>query len=241
MLVAAALVIPVIAVETSSPGEPWEMLAGITNWLIWIAFLVELVVMLWVVPDRWAWIRGHPLEVAIVLLTPPFASALLQGIRGVRLLRLLRLLPVFVSARLAQRVFSLTGVRYVAVLAGLAVVGGGAAFASIENGHRSEPLDAWDGLWWAITTATTVGYGDIYPETDGGRLLAIGLMVVGIAFVGFLTAAIAQRFILPVVEEGLGRVEETQSVDDHDLLRQLTELRGHVDRLEASIRNRSAG
>ncbi len=45
MLVAALLVIPVIAVEQSDAGEPWRFLAGVLNWLIWIAFAVELVVM----------------------------------------------------------------------------------------------------------------------------------------------------------------------------------------------------
>ncbi len=72
MLVAALLVIPVIAVEQSDAGEPWRTIAGVLNWTIWVAFAVELVVMLAVVPDRWRWLRSHPLEVVIVLLTPPF-------------------------------------------------------------------------------------------------------------------------------------------------------------------------
>ena len=73
MLVAALLVILVIAIEQSASGDPWRSLAGVLNWAIWIAFAVELVVMLAVVPDRWLWLRTHPLEVIVVLLTPPFA------------------------------------------------------------------------------------------------------------------------------------------------------------------------
>ncbi len=72
MLIAALLVIPVIVVEQSDVGEPWPTIAGVLNWAIWIAFAVELVVMLAVVPDKWRWLRSHPLEVVIVLLTPPF-------------------------------------------------------------------------------------------------------------------------------------------------------------------------
>jgi voltage-gated potassium channel len=116
MLIAALLVIPVIVVEQTDVGERWRALAGVLNWMIWIAFAVELVVMLAVVRDRWAWLRTHPLEVAVVVLTPPFLPASLQALRVFRLLRLLRLLRV---AKLARRMFSLEGVRYAALLAAL--------------------------------------------------------------------------------------------------------------------------
>ena len=59
VLVAALLVIPVIAVEQTNPGEPWRTLAVVTNWLIWFVFLAELVAILAVVPDRWRWLRSH--------------------------------------------------------------------------------------------------------------------------------------------------------------------------------------
>lgn len=183
MLVAALLAIPVIAVEQSDAGEPWRAAAGVLNWIIWLAFAVELVVMLAVVRDRWAWTRAHPLEVAVVLLTPPFLPASLQSLRVLRLLRLLRLLRI---AKLARRMFSLEGVRWVAVVAALTAVGGGAAYASIEQG-----ASPWDGMWWAVSTMTTVGYGDEYPVTTLGRILGMALMLVGIGFVAVLTGAVA--------------------------------------------------
>ncbi len=95
--------------ETSPPLHGAAVLvprtiAGVLNWAIWIAFAVELVVMLAVVPDKWRWLRSHPLEVVIVLLTPPFVPSSLQALRALRVLRLLRLLRL---AQLTRRTFSL--------------------------------------------------------------------------------------------------------------------------------------
>jgi len=155
MLIAALLVIPVIVVEQSDVGEPWRTIAGVLNWAIWIAFAVEFVVMLAVVPDRWRWLRSHPLEVVIVLLTPPFLPSSLQALRALRVLRLLRLLRL---AQLARRTFSLDGLRYAAILAVLTSLGGGYAYSAAESAQEPAP-SVWDGVWWAVTTMTTVATG----------------------------------------------------------------------------------
>ena len=75
IVIAALLVIPIIVIEQSSPGEPWSTLAIVGNWVVWSMFLAEVVVMLAIVPDRGRWLREHPLEIAIVVLTPPFLPA----------------------------------------------------------------------------------------------------------------------------------------------------------------------
>jgi voltage-gated potassium channel len=52
-----------------------------------------------------------------------------------------------------------------------------------------------DGLWWALTTVTTVGYGDRFPTTTEGRAIAFGLMLVGISLMGVITASVAAWFV----------------------------------------------
>jgi voltage-gated potassium channel len=219
LLAAALLTIPAIAIEQSSVGQPWDTIATVLNWTIWLAFVTEIALMLSAVDDRGRWLRDNPLDVAIVLLTPPFLPASLQAARVFRLLRLVRLLKLAV---LTRRLLSTEGIRDAAVLALLSVLGGGAAFAAIEHGHQDEPVSAWDGVWWAITTVTTVGYGDFSPKTAGGRAVAIVVMLIGIGFVAILTAAAAERFM---------RSREAE-VERAELRERLDEVLRRLDRME---------
>jgi voltage-gated potassium channel len=209
LLIAALLVVPALAIEFSEAGEPWDTVASVLNWGTWLAFVAEMAIMLRVAPDRRRWLREHPLDVAIVFLTPPFLPASLQAARAFRLLRLLRLVRAFT---LTRRMLSTEGVRDAAVLALLTVLGGGAAFVAVERG--AQQLSAWDGVWWALTTVTTVGYGDVAPRTTGGRVVAVVVMVVGIGFVALLTAAAAERFVRNREEAERDRVEVLDRLDD---------------------------
>lgn len=79
------------------------------------------------------------------------------------------------------------------------------AVLDAERGKQNSNIDdIGDALWWAVTTITTVGYGDRYPVTAVGRLVAAALMVFGIALLGVLTASIAAWFVR-VVQESDGR------------------------------------
>lgn len=231
LLVFALLTVPAIALEYGDAGQPWHAVGIGLNWAIWLAFVAEVVIMLRVVPDRGRWLRDHPLDLAIVIFTPPFLPASLQAARVFRLLRLVRLLKAGV---LARRVLSTDGVRDAAVLTLFAVLGGGAAFAAVE---KEKHLSAWDGVWWAITTVTTVGYGDPPVTTDGGRIIAISLMVTGIGFVAVLTAAAAERFVRTQRAEEQAReerrdIEQRAQEQRHAIEARLDQIIARLDSLE---------
>jgi voltage-gated potassium channel len=229
MLVASALVIPTVAISESHPGGALETVARTLNWVTWIAFLVELVTMLAVVPDRGAWLRRHPLDLVIVVFTPPVLPPGLQSLRVLRLLRLLRLARL---AQVSREVFSLRGLHYAALLAILTAMASGALFVGFEK--HSQHLTAWEGIYWAITSMTTLG-SSIQPTTTGGQILSVVVVLVGISFVALLTGAIAQRFLGPEIAEVEQELEAEQLTAEALAMRELRSVREQIQALEVAV------
>ena len=69
------------------------------------------------------------------------------------------------------------------------------SFFSFEEGINESITGFGDALWWSMTTLSTVGYGDLYPVTDGGRVVAVGTMIFGVGVLGILAGTIATAFV----------------------------------------------
>ncbi len=161
-------------------GEAYE-LAEWTMWCIWLVFVVDYVVSLVLAPRRWHWFLTH---------LPQFLVVVLPLLRPLRLLRLVTLWGVLQRAT-GQVVRGRVAV-YVAGSALLLL--GIAALAELEAERHAPHATITDfgrSLWWAAVTMTTVGYGDEVPVTLEGRLIAVGLMISGIALLGVVTATLA--------------------------------------------------
>jgi voltage-gated potassium channel len=215
VLAATLALIPVLVLEADATGG-WQTVAFVANWLIWGIFAVELAAILIVATRRKAALRAHWLDVAIVLLTVPLFGELLASLRFVRLARLLRLLRAGViigrAIQAQRRLGSGAILRVVALVTVFIVVVAGAAQATVNAG---EFPSVWDGIWWAVVTVTTVGYGDLYPVTVQGRLIGMGVMLLGIGFLSVLTATVASQFIQ--TDTGSDEVMETLRKIEADL------------------------
>jgi voltage-gated potassium channel len=88
------------------------------------------------------------------------------------------------------------------------------------------------GLWWAVQTVTTVGYGDHVPTTVGGQLLAAVVMLLGIGFITVITAAITSSFI------SRSRLEQPPEEDSASLAEQLKKIDERLARIEAAVGER---
>jgi voltage-gated potassium channel len=203
VLVATLAMIPVLIIQADATSEGWKSFAEIANWLIWAVFAVEIAFVLVVAPRKRAALRAHWLDAAIVIVTLPAYGRLLSSLR---LARPLRALVIVLRALLAERrLTSANAFRFAALATIFLTVIAGAVQATIDTGDFKT---FWDGIWWAVVTVTTVGYGDVYPTTVAGRIVAILLMFTGIGFLAVLTATVASRF---VKEE---RSDETTAITD---------------------------
>jgi voltage-gated potassium channel len=228
LIVAALLAIPVIVVQESELAGFWQSLAAVLDWGIWGIFVANLIAMLAVVPDRRRWLIDNPIDVLIVALTPPFLPATMKIARALPVVRLVWLL---VMANRMRALFSLEGLRYAALIVFTVVVGGGVVFVAVEPGQE---LSTWDGLWWAAETVTTVAYGDIYPTTALGRVVATVVMATGIGFVALLTGALAQRFLHGGNAGGAPQLAQSEA----ELVRRLDEMSRQLAELQHALNER---
>lgn len=112
---------------------------------------------------------------------PSFIGA---AIRSLRLIRLFRLVQLFFRT---LKFFEGRRILYIIVFSAMAVTLGAVAEYLVESTDPEAKItDIGDAFWWAIVTVTTVGYGDLYPVTPGGKIVASMLMVIGIAILGIL-------------------------------------------------------
>ncbi len=116
------------------------------------------------------------------------------------------------------------------------VLGGGTAVWSLEAGHPSGSLRSWgDAVWWALSTMTTVGYGDYVPVTAAGRLVAALVMVVGVAIIGAVAAVVALTVARQVAREEERVLEAEAGVLEQRLEAHLTRMEAQLSRLDALL------
>jgi len=221
-LVAAILTIPSVLLDVVVGLPHWlDVFASVLNWAVWSVFLVALIAVLVRAPSPWKAIKANPMMPLIVVLTTPFAPA------GLQMFRLLRFGALLGAAHHARRLFSTQGLLYAGLVLLVVVVGGGAVFTAVER--SAQHLSFESGVWWAIVTVTTVGYGDIVPHTEAGRAVAVVVMVTGIGTAALLVGAASQRFVAGGGDEDSGQPSLS------DLHREIRELRAELTRLHSDV------
>lgn len=169
----------------------------IASWTVWVAFVIDFAARLYLADGRRSYALSHGYDVALILLP------MLRPLRLLRLLAFARVLNRSAAGSLVGKVST-----YVAGTAVMALGLGAIAVLDAEQGASGANITTFsDALWWSATTVTTVGYGDRFPVTTAGRFVAVALMLVGIAYIGAITAGVAAWLVAQV--EADARAEAT--------------------------------
>ena len=155
------------------------------QWVCWIAFALDLIFGIWRAGDKKTYLKKHPLEVASLLL--PF-------LRPLRLVRVISFGGLVLQRVAIGRQFAIT-IKVAIASIFIAYIAAVQITISERAVEGSNIKNFGDGIWWAVTTVTTVGYGDRFPVSTEGRMLAVLLMLTGISLVGVITASVASWFV----------------------------------------------
>ena len=183
----AWLVIAIVVLTKDLNGSASTVLVG-TLFVLWAIVLVEYAVRLVVTPDRLGYLKRRWVEPATVVV-PPLQGWHLVGMEKMSLL-------VYEAELRVETILKHHSLfRVLIAAAGTLFLGAWLVLLFEEKAKGSNIHSYPDALWWAIVTVTTVGYGDRYPVSAGGRAVAVVLMLVGIGLIGVLTATVASVFV----------------------------------------------
>ena len=223
MMALALAIIPLLVVPLLvdlSPGAETTFFA--LDWLIWVAFVLEYGIRLYLAPNKRHFVSHNIIDLLFVLI--PFLRPLrvLRSARAFALLRATRGVVVLLRAVDAvQDVLKRHKLGYTLLIAMVVVVGSGLLVATIEEASPDRNIKSIpDGLWWAVTTITTVGYGDRFPVTPIGRAIGAGVMILGIGLFGLLAASLASL----LVEKDLEKELDPQIAEMNERLERIERL-----------------
>lgn len=190
-----------------------------------VVFLADFALRFRAAPSKLAFMKWGWID---LLASIPVVDSLRWG-RTVRVFRVLRLLR---GLRSMQRLLALLfahrargGVASVALVSFLMITFSSVGILLCENTPESNIRSAEDAIWWSMTTITTVGYGDKFPVTTAGRLLAVAVMVTGVGLFGTLSGLVASLFV--------GDNDDKIEQEETEILTEIRALRAEVATLRA--------
>jgi voltage-gated potassium channel len=168
-----------------SVSTPTQSILDLIQWISWVAFAGDLVYGIYM-SDNWKkYLRKHPLDVLAVTL--PF-------LRPLRVLRVISFGAIALEKVALARSMAVTAKVIVTTLF-LTYIAAVQMTIFERDVDGANIKNFGDGLWWAFVSVTTVGYGDKYPVTSAGKLLAVALLILGISLLATITASVATSFM----------------------------------------------
>lgn len=190
IIVLAIISISLTLLDLTNIIDLTSMPFSLVDGIIWLIFVLDYTVSFFTATSKRAYVRTHIMDLLAIMPVNIF-----NLFRFARIFRILRLLRIFrmagVIGKLQEKLkgfLRTNGFMYLLYASIAILITISAIYSTVEG------ISLGNAFWWAITTATTVGYGDIAPHTALGKVLAVILMLVGVGFVGMLTSTLTAYF-----------------------------------------------
>lgn len=229
-MVAVALWI-VVQWYLEETGALPRAVARMADWLVWLAFLLETLVLTAQVENKRVYLFGNWLNLLIITAGFPFFwqfAPLIGLLRSVRLVLVLALL--LRMSKSARKLLSQHKLGTTLIVAFFAMVLSGIIMSRIDPSIGT----VWDGMWWAWVTMATVGYGDVVPHSGAGRIFGALLILFGVVLLSLLTANLAAFFIGSDIGSDVEKVEREEREAD----RLLKDIAARLERIERLLEER---
>lgn len=214
LILAAAVT---FVLETESAFDEYKFYFNIVDWVFLVLFTVEYILRIYVAPVKKEFIFSFFGIIDLLAILP--SLVLIPGFRVLRVLRFLRIFRIFKATRFilaVDRMIEALGEvkRELLALVILSALFVYLAACGIWYFERIEQPEAFgsipDAMWWAIVTLTTIGYGDVYPTTPGGKIFTAVVALVGVGLIAIPSGLLASVLTEARVEEELQEDEEEE-------------------------------
>lgn len=200
--------------------------SNIMRWVVWGFFVFETVIVTLLCKHKWYFLKTNWLNAFIIILAFPLLWEHGSEVGVLRMARILIILYLLLPlGRRSDRHFSSQQFGIILIMFTVCTLLAGLFLAYIDPSIVSP----WQGIWWAFQTITTVGYGDVLPQTTGGRVFAILFMLLGVGLLATLSASFAYFLLKRRGEDTIEHKKQQQLVD------QVTELQKSIDQLRQQI------
>ena len=196
----------------------------LSDWFVWAFFLTETSWLVYLCDDKRRHLQRNWANLVIIASAIPFLQYAVQELGVLRFLRVLFLVGLFVhNVSMVRAVLAQNHLGKTLLVVVVFVSGGGVVISTLDPAIDN----TWDGIWWAWVTVTTVGYGDVVPQTASGRVFAVVLMLMGISMLSLITANISAYLMARGTEKEI-RLEQRE-------LKKLMLVEDRLDLIEAKL------
>ncbi|MBD3610465.1 MAG: potassium channel family protein [Gammaproteobacteria bacterium] len=196
--------------------------SNLGNWFVWLAFVIETGILLLLVHDRWRYLMHNWMNLAIIITGVMIVWDYDPVLTILRSLRLLLVIGILLRvSKTLSKVLERNHLGNLLAFAMFMVVMSGILISGIDPAIESP----WQGVWWALVTVTTVGYGDVVPVSGAGKFFASLLILLGIGVFSLLTANVSAFLVR--------QDEEKEDKEEHQLLK---DIQRRLERIENRLK-----